>query len=99
MLILTIREFKMTTHATLNEIQELFLCEMKGVPNANKIAARFLDSLKNRFAGETLYIPKGGISKRNNEIRALFDGLNHRELAAAYNLTQRQIRVILNGKI
>lgn len=83
----------MTTSATLNEIRELLLIEC----NDNSLANRFISQLRRKFAGEMLYIPRD-ISGRNAEIRALFDGLNYRELAQAYDLTPRQIRVIVDGK-
>lgn len=38
------------------------------------------------------------LSKRDEQIRAAFTGANHKELARDYNLTERQIRNILQHK-
>lgn len=48
--------------------------------------------------GETLYIPKRESllrAARDREIRARFDGGNHRGLARQFRLSERQVRKIL----
>lgn len=50
--------------------------------------------------GQNLYIPKWESMRRNardREIRALFNGGNYRALAAQFDLSERQIRKIING--
>lgn len=51
--------------------------------------------------GQALYVPKVESLQRNSrdeQIRALFNGGNYRELAIQYRLSERQIRKIINGE-
>ena len=50
--------------------------------------------------GERVYIPlpdRLAICARNRAIRDAFNGVNYRELALKYNLTERWIRAIVAG--
>lgn len=86
----------MTTSATVNELTDVFF----EVCNDASLAQRLTHAFCTAFGGDMFYLPKAALknSTRNAEIRALFDGLNYRELAQAYDLTPRQIRVIVDGK-
>ena len=51
--------------------------------------------------GLNMYIPKMeslGRNARDREIRALFNGGNHKALAVQFRLSARQIHKIINGK-
>ncbi len=52
------------------------------------------------FGGQSLYIPKTESLERearDRAIRARFDGNNYRALGTRFQLSERQIRKILNG--
>ncbi len=86
----------MTISATTHELKEFFLSEC----HDENLATRLVDRFLHTFGGDNFYVPKKmqNTHKRDVEIRALFNGFNHFELAQAYNLTTRRIRVILANK-
>lgn len=86
----------MSASATIDELADLFFAECNDLNLANRLA----DVLVKNWGGTSFYLPKqkGKCSRRNAEIKALFTGKNHRELANAYDLTERTIRVILCAK-
>lgn len=74
----------------LNE-EQLQLAELIGLDNFKKLVLT--------FGGLNLYIPKKDSfnrAARNEEIRQKFTGANFKELAAEYDLTEVQIRSIVN---
>lgn len=56
------------------------------------------NALQDEFQGIALYINKPNKKERNQRIKAAFTGCNHKELAAANNLSNRMIRKILDAK-
>lgn len=74
----------------LNE-EQLQLVELIGLDNFQKLVLT--------FGGLNIYIPKKDSfnrAARNEEIRSKFTGGNFKELAAAYDLTEVQIRSIVS---
>ena len=67
---------------------------------AQKISIETALLLAREFGGMTWYFPKldrALMKVRNEKIRKEFDGANHRALARKYNLTESQIRVIVDA--
>lgn len=64
---------------------------------AREVAERYALAMGDAFSGEMFYFPKGAalaIQQRDEEIRALFNGRNHRELARAFSLSVARIYTI-----
>jgi len=80
----------------LKEVSEAMsaLADIVGVPAVKEIV--------HAFGGSTLYIPMPeALLRRRRDclIYEEFNGCNHRELAARYNLSCRQIRNIVQAQI
>lgn len=80
-----------TTHGLL--VEHLGLDAQR----AQEVAERYALAVGAVFSGEVFYFPKGAalaIQQRDEEIRASFNGRNHRELARAFNLSLVRIYTI-----
>lgn len=65
------------------------------------VATACVGRMIEHFGGEQIYLPKekgAFIRGRNEEIIAAFNGVNYRELARRFGLTERSIRKIVNEK-
>ena len=68
--------------------------------DAAQIALSITELLRVQFGGEMLYIPRGrwhDLHIRDTEIYAKFDGSNHVKLGHEYDLTTKQIYVIVKA--
>jgi Mor family transcriptional regulator len=64
------------------------------LPRAREIGLIAAETVRSRYGGEQLYMPKGIrmlIDKRDREIYGKYTGANTYALAKAYALTERQI--------
>lgn len=78
---------------TVDEVPEKYklLVEVIGFDNFIKLSMK--------FGGTEIYVPKSDMlvkAIRNEKIKQEFSGGNYRELALKYNLSESQIRNIIN---
>lgn len=69
---------------------------------AEEISLDFALKLSQKFGGMRLYIPKHETllrSIRNQQLKNEFNGRNQRPLARKYNLTESQVRSILQKRV
>ena len=67
---------------------------------AEAIGMEAFTQLELLCSGQSLYVLKWESlewNARDRDIRARFDGGNYRNLAAQFRLSERQIRIIING--
>lgn len=77
--------------------QEIAAALQAGIPSSDQ-PSYVADRIRHRLSGADLYVRKRALSPadRAREIRTRFNGRNIGELAAAYNLSARRVRQIVN---
>ncbi len=84
----------LTMSCAIAEIKDILMGHGLAEPLASLICAEIGDAI----GGQRVYVavrPRSEYAERNAEIMGRFNGLNHRQLAADYDLTPRQVRRIL----
>ncbi len=74
------------------------VCQMQGIKKGTLIASIWATKVRERFGGERRYVSRKAreaLAERNAKICREFNGRNLAELAARYELDERQIRNVL----
>lgn len=80
---------------------ELTLVALKfGVskPLAADLSKALLECIKNAFEGDCLYIPKVNKQERNNAIKKRFNGVNHNEVCAEFEVSKSTLYRVLGER-
>lgn len=87
-------------HDALNDIYDVIKTHLsikQGADSATETAEELKFEIGLRFGGEQIYIRKL-TNERNADIYEKFNGNNHKELAKKYDLTERQIYMIVESE-
>ncbi len=56
-----------------------------------------IGQIQQQCQGDVLYIPKSGKNERNRRIIRMFNGTNHADVCAAFNISRRTLYRVLGG--